>query len=211
MPNHVTNRVTFDGDPEMVKRLREAIASPLDPDKLIDFKEIIPMPTCLENLHGDGRNHLYRIPPGFDGVPSWEVPEESIIPVNALERATIRLRTGGYQFWYEWCVDNWGTKWNAYDQRIDDLGRLVFSTAWSTPVPVFEELSRQWPEVMIQVEFADEDFGVNCGAYMLEAGEVMNEYLPTSCSTEAEDWAADVLGYDPREEDDEEEVYACPV
>lgn len=37
----------------------------------------------------------------------------------------------------DWCTKNWGTKWNAYSQKLieDEPGRLclVFETAWSPP------------------------------------------------------------------------------
>ena len=47
--------------------------------------------------------------------------------------------------WYDWCNANWGTKWNAYDGQAvggHDAG-IGFNTAWSPPIPVIVELSKQ--------------------------------------------------------------------
>lgn len=41
----------------------------------------------------------------------------------------------------DWCTENWGTKWNAYQQReivkTKDSLTLCFDTAWSIPYPWF--------------------------------------------------------------------------
>lgn len=45
--------------------------------------------------------------------------------------------------WYDWNIANWGTKWDASDvvlnQSTDSLS-FSFSTPWSPPLPVIEEL-----------------------------------------------------------------------
>lgn len=100
--------------------------------------------------------------------------------------------------WYEWNIKNWGTKWNAYDVSIGD-NQVHFNTAWSTPLPIFRALAEKFPDLEIYVKYADEDFGCNCGeiTYYNNA-ETIN--IPASQSTEAMALAADVLGYDPRDE-----------
>lgn len=88
--------------------------------------------------------------------------------------------TDGEVCWYSWNIENWGTKWNGYSTQITPEGgypekwRLRFDTAWSHPVPVIERLSRAFPEEMLQVEYADEDLGHNCGAYTMQNGEILN-------------------------------------
>ena len=76
----------------------------------------------------------------------------------------------GYSTWYGWCCDNWGTKWNAYDQNTVENG-LDFLTAWSAPHPVIETLATKWPNVSIIHGWADEDIGQNCGVYLYSGGE----------------------------------------
>jgi len=53
--------------------------------------------------------------------------------------------------WYDWSVDNWGTKWDACQllwHQHDDCGvSFDFDTAWSPPISVYEELAEQGFEV----------------------------------------------------------------
>ena len=32
--------------------------------------------------------------------------------------------------WYDWCCENWGTKWGCYEFGLDD-GVIMFTSAWS--------------------------------------------------------------------------------
>lgn len=77
-----------------------------------------------------------------------------------------RILSGGWN-WYDWSVEHWGTKWNAYgfaEDRDDCQNeKLVFLTAWSAPHPVIREIAVQFPELEIVHEWADEDIGMNCG------------------------------------------------
>ena len=50
--------------------------------------------------------------------------------------------------WFNWNCDNWGTKWNAYDTFIDDRDTYFwFESPWDCPIPVFEKLSRLYPNI----------------------------------------------------------------
>ena len=46
--------------------------------------------------------------------------------------------------WYDWCVANWNTKWDAYNvivHRLSDTSLYVtMETAWSPPIPIFQKL-----------------------------------------------------------------------
>ena len=73
--------------------------------------------------------------------------------------------------WYDWSIENWGTKWNAGDTVVySDV--IEFQTAWPTPIPVFVELSKRMKDVAIIVHYADEDIGSNCGTLVIVNGEV---------------------------------------
>lgn len=66
-----------------------------------------------------------------------------------------------YLNWYDWHRDMWGTKWNS--SRPCWCGNEVwFDTAWSFCEPVIVELSKKFPNVRIDFQFADEDMGNNC-------------------------------------------------
>ena len=91
-----------------------------------------------------------------------------------LERGLENLLDCGYVYWYDWCLSNWGTKWNAYSQPEggwpEDTRKYTFDTAWSHPIKIIERISKLFPEITLKVQFADEDLGVNCGTYRMIDG-----------------------------------------
>ncbi len=72
--------------------------------------------------------------------------------------------------WYEWSVENWGTKWDVSETFEDENGYICFDTAWSTPLELICSLSEKYSELSFEVEFADEDLGNNCGIYHFKNG-----------------------------------------
>jgi len=59
-----------------------------------------------------------------------------------------RDRTKGRN-WYDWSVQNWGTKWDAYSVEVemdDGLLTLRFQTAWSQPGPWIKAFIKSLPE-----------------------------------------------------------------
>jgi hypothetical protein len=69
--------------------------------------------------------------------------------------------------WYNWNINNWGTKWDLSDVRIDDNGESVdlkFESAWSPPINAFEKISIDYPNIhfkMTYVEEGNDFFGIN--------------------------------------------------
>lgn len=96
----------------------------------------------------------------------------------------------GCDSWYDWCCKYWGTKWNSSGALIVDNNTYEFDTAWSTPYEVLVELSKQFPNSKISVDYADEDIGNNCGGYILKNGKLIAEYYGD------DDFALDLWGYD---------------
>ena len=64
--------------------------------------------------------------------------------------------------WYDWCVENWGTKWDAVEVHFSygNTG-IYFETAWSPPIPIFKKLAEiaKKHNVDFYVIWADEDVG----------------------------------------------------
>ena len=50
----------------------------------------------------------------------------------------------GYKNWYDFCVNEWGTKWDLCDVTVDrtddETVVLSFETAWSPPIEAYENL-----------------------------------------------------------------------
>ena len=53
--------------------------------------------------------------------------------------------------WYHWCISNWGTKWDLSELTIDyddsEQLELEFSTAWSPPEGIMQELKDRYPDL----------------------------------------------------------------
>lgn len=83
-----------------------------------------------------------------------------------------RIETGGYA----WCVQNWGTKWDLSDDTIivqtDKILSYQFDTAWSPPIPVVMEMSRQFPLLSFTLTY-DEPGMCFKGKYKVKAGKVL--------------------------------------
>jgi len=207
MPNHVANHISLQGDPEKIRSMLEAIQS----DELgvgsVDFNKIIPMPKSLNIEAGSRTDRGLKAYRDFIEVYTFgrsaddtlkaleNIPAESE-KVFLRQRTDIRreewelgktawnnIRQFGTPTWYEWCVRNWGTKWNAYgydEGGVDyhDGDSLRFQTAWSAPHPVLEKLTEMFPDIELEHEWADEDIGQNCGRYSYKAGERIEEYFP---------------------------------
>ena len=60
-------------------------------------------------------------------------------------------RLYGHQTWYEWCCEHWGTKWNAFEEDIGN-DYIAFQTAWCPPTPILLLLSRELPDMEIELE-----------------------------------------------------------
>jgi hypothetical protein len=79
--------------------------------------------------------------------------------------------------WYEWRIENWGTKWNASDSQIgevkDDQLQVWFNTAWAPAIPVTTELSKQYPNVRIEHKYIEEGMDF-CGVIELQNGEELD-------------------------------------
>lgn len=70
------------------------------------------------------------------------------------------IKNYGSDTWYDWCVENWGTKWGA-SRCENNNNTIIFETAWATPEPIFEKLSEEFPNDIIEVNYADECYSNN--------------------------------------------------
>jgi hypothetical protein len=122
MPNWCNNTVTLEHeDPAMIARARAAFA------KGEFLHEFVPVPLCLTETvagcHSD--------------------PEKQA----ALEKSEQdNLNAYNYKNWYDFCVNEWGTKWDVGgdDGYINDIeGGLIlsFDSAWAPPTKAYERLT----------------------------------------------------------------------
>lgn len=121
--------------------------------------------------------------------------ELNIKNLNDLGNAYINnIINYGYSSWYDWSVNNWGTKWNACSTYYIDENHIEFETAWSMPEEIFKELSKKY-NTLVRVEYADEDLGNNCGISIYENGKLIEDII------EDRQFALDVWGWEDNEEE----------
>jgi hypothetical protein len=63
--------------------------------------------------------------------------------------------------WYDWRLENWGTKWDVYETQCTRINantlELNFYTAWSPPIPIYDKLVDMGFEVTAR--YLDEGWG----------------------------------------------------
>lgn len=193
MPNHVITRLKIQDLGGAI--LADVQASFLNADRKIDFNVISEMPTCLADFSPD-ISILNRATLALGKMPDPSlIKEDNLIErlkisncirdastpalvddIDGIIRAISNYKQCGYMYWYDWSVDQWGTKWNAYGQPdggfAAEATEFEFETAWSHPVKLISLVSTRNPTVTLRIEYADEDIGSNCGSYTIKNGEV---------------------------------------
>ena len=92
------------------------------------------------------------------------MPGEENVRVFTPEELAV-LEDIGHDSWYTWCIQHWGTKWNACRAHIDSTGleagsiEIAFETAWSAPLPIFYKMREMFPHLSFTCQWRDEDDG----------------------------------------------------
>ena len=85
-----------------------------------------------------------------------EEKREKILISLGKEKIVDGFNSGGY----EWCCDNWGTKWGFVEPRIlgEDNGylRYYFESAWAEPTPLILKMSSLFPTLNFTLELEGE-------------------------------------------------------
>ena len=110
-------------------------------------------------------------------------------------KAIRNYRKYGYATWYHWSCNNWGTKWNSYNQARTSENSFSFDTAWAHPFPIMSELSKMFRSIVFEIKYADEDIGANVGHYRIIGG-ITTYLLDTDDKEECRRFACAVQGYD---------------
>ena len=105
------------------------------------------------------------------------------------------VKNYGFKDWYDWSINNWGTKWNAKMTEIQ--GNVIyFETAWDDVRCLIFELSKQYPDYSFEFEYSNEDIGVGCGSAEFQDGEVIRDCEYSTCSKEAWELAFELWNMD---------------
>ena len=152
MANYVKNLIILHNISE--ERLTEFKKKYFDEYDEFDFQKVTKMPKQL-----------------------METEESSKTPKEVYEQNVLKY---GYRSWYDWAVDNWGTKWNAMESNsfydIDSKRLFIaFETAWNAPRPIIEKIIKLNKDLTIELTYADECMGFNTGYIKGENGKVIED------------------------------------
>ena len=151
MPNWTTTKIKVRGSVANLARfVRERITKKESHGEMVDFLD-------------------------FNGIiPEPATPEECPAKYVVKNEAEAKKRCLGWDEkdprrwfdWYNWHIDNWGTKWNARgtqapsaeDIEKEELTEIEIwtATAWSPATPVYRKLQKMYPELGIEVLYGDE-------------------------------------------------------
>lgn len=196
MPNYVRNNVYFRGAPNRLAILKQYMTTE---ENQFDFNKLIHMPeelsvdagsteklaiACAKSLReGKHCNDEYAKDTYAHNKSFEEWAKIGEVYLSNIEKY-------GVSTWYDWCCNNWGTKWNACEASWEGNEYVSFDTAWSVPIPIFEKLKEVFPDVKFHVDYADEDLGNNCGTIDWDRD------VFTTSSFEDLEFACDVWDYD---------------
>jgi len=146
MPNWCENEITWNADFEGEDKVLKFVESE---NSFFDFEKISPYPEKFALL--DKEYEKWQ-----KGGRVGEAPESG-------------YREGGY----EWCLKNWGTKWNADSIAVDN-GVASFLTAWSPPSPIVRALSKYFPDLTFTLKY--EEGGMDFSGYEIyKNGKLLEE------------------------------------
>jgi len=155
MPNHTTNILTVDGPQQQIDEMKRFVKSVDEngQEMLFSLAAVIPMPAELVGTVSGSESCK----------PEWQKQNSEQL-----------IAKYGADEWYHWCIQNWETKWDAYDYKEWDGNMLRFCTAWSPPRPVIQALSKKFPELTFRLQYADEGWGY-VGETTFAGGAVIGE------------------------------------
>ncbi len=109
-------------------------------------------------------------------------------------------RKYGCTTWYDWCTNNWGTKWDACSADLTESGGSLnysFKTAWSLPAGVIDVIPHLLTEnklagIHIEWKWAEEQ-GYYGGIVNVDVDDVSDEFYEESDA--AYELCREILGY----------------
>jgi hypothetical protein len=159
MPNHVEQDLWVTGNTETLK---EFMAFAKDGDKLLSADKFIPYPKEYKDKDEEGE----RLRAECAASNDWT--------------KYTGYRDGFNSGGYEWCVQNWGTKWGIYDAQLllerfsKKSGKLKYTcqSAWSPAIPVIEAMSKKFPTLKFQMKYYEQGMQFR-GNFIAQNGEVV--------------------------------------
>tara|TARA_R100000908_G_C3751926_1_gene146466 strand:- start:526 stop:1398 length:873 start_codon:yes stop_codon:yes gene_type:complete len=181
--NNVKNIVKLTGTPKSIKKAMSELI--IEDDRFV-FESFSPLPDELL-----GTDPTQKIIPDKDYekvLTSFKVKMDSgdlevweSVPVSYSTQKKL-ISKYGYDNWFDWSMNHWGTKFGPYDTELISDCEFSFYTINATPHTAMVKMSNKYPKIEFNVRYADEDIGYNVGEYTLLNGETKTTKIPLSDS-----------------------------
>ena len=190
MPNWVITRIYITGPEDKIKEFEGKVLRPNEDEegefqRTFSFDRIKGRPEELANTTApnpkpevrkvkDLQGNEIEIEVYRDVINDWEIvqassrgetPPEPILCNNATTAQQQELRRKyGSSNWYDWNLENWGTKWDCSESTYSEEDKILqFQTPWACPQEIIGEMKLMFPDLKFNGNYADEDFGSNVG------------------------------------------------
>ena len=159
MPNWVHNSLEVKGDPKILDKIEKDFTKKKD----WHWTDYFPVPKELENISKEHWKELDQMVYVIDG--------EKLSHQKAIEL----IKKYGSLDSYDWAVSNWGIKWGDCETEfIRESQKMIisdFDSPWSTPVPMFMNISKKFPTLEFHIYHESWD-NAEYGTYRIINGEV---------------------------------------
>lgn len=203
MPNWVFNSLCVSGNSEQVAQVKFQVGQPVT--KLIDEYNFDTKEYTKQEITKS--NPIFSF---------WNIIAPTDLEAYAKQptfnASFDEMMNGAGNDWYSWNNRNWGTKWDVgkwdneeYSETeiVDEGSEFIiyrFNTAWSPPFPVIQELSKQYPELAVDLEY-EEETGWG-GEITFKNGEIIDQ-------KEYENRCSECDRYDTMEWNEENGIEKC--
>lgn len=207
MPNWCVNQVDITGDEAEVAKLVAFVKSD---ENSFTFENIVPPPAtpmyssdCTHNKYVCGCESVAQPDPENEGKFMWVIDGKKVEYHGKCPTHNEHSFSNHPDNWYNWNINNWGTKWSAaevWNDRIDDDGKVDghtsynFDTAWSPAEPVVAALAEKFPTLRIAHRYCEAGMGYAGEVLYANGAEIRREeydmgQMPDDAFTE--DWERD--------------------
>jgi len=154
MPNWCSNTLKVHTTDEGSKKAMVKFQKKIGDGKEL-LSKFIPLPQELKDVHSggctiDGKSHTRWLQ--IDG-------KNVAIPQKVLDGWWKKY---GAHCWYDWCCNEWGTKWDTDGYcNVDDEEyiELDFDTAWCPPMEWFNKVVKKYPTLHFTLKYEEEGCG----------------------------------------------------
>jgi len=152
MPNWCNNELKILGTK---KEIEKFLKFSKGDNGILDFNKFIPYPKDFKELdkkkkEWDEKAEAYAEKHSSDRYYNLSNKLKKLFESKNGKEPKDGYNQGGY----EWCIRNWGTKWNASRSQLFLSGNFIlFGTPWGPPKPVIIAMSRLFPSLKFELKY----------------------------------------------------------